>query len=457
MSAAASRPAAGGGAPLRLRVRRGLDLPLEGAPEATVHDGPPVSAVAVLGDDAPGVRAELRVEPGERVRLGQTLFVDRHRPAVRFVSPGAGVVGSIARGARRRLEAVIVHLEGDEEERFDVPSDPDAPSSGDAVRALLLASGLWTALRTRPFSRIPDPEASPHALFVTAMETDPLAPPAEACIRPRADDFARGLAALATLTEGPVYVCARPDAGLPPPAAPRVRAVGVEGPHPAGLPGTHVHLLAPASAERPSWHVAWPEVLALGRLLATGRLPVERVIALAGPSLAHPRLLRTRLGASTEDLLVGELRDGAQRVVSGPVLSGRQAADQGAFLGRLHTQLAVLPRFRPGRRSWLLPGRRGRARAVPGAGRRAGFDVSLRGRRGAFYPLERLERVWPFDLPLAPLLRALVTGDVEGARELGVLELAEEDLALVTFLCPGKIEYGLLLRSMLDEIERQGP
>ena len=447
----------------RFRIRRGLDLPLAGAanPER-IEAGPPVASVALLGADAPGVRPELRVQPGDRVRVGQTLFVDRRRPEIRFTAPGTGVVRSIERGARRRLEAIVIDLRGDDSERFDPVRACDvAELPRERVEALLLASGLWTALRTRPFSRIPDPGSAPHAIFVTAIETDPLAPPAERIVKERGEDFSLGVAALTRLTSGLVHVCARPDAGLALPELERVALAEFDGPHPAGLPGTHIHCLAPVGPERTAWHVGYAEVLALGRLLVSGRPCVERIVALAGPAIARPRLVRTRIGASTEDLVRGSCRETASRVVSGSVLSGRDAVGAGAYLGRLHTQVCALVEARAKEsRPWLAPGWRGRARRVfgrpLGAARSLPLTTSLGGRPGAFYPLERLERVVPGHFLVGALLRALVVGDQEAAVALGCLELAEEDLALVSFLCPGKLDYGALLRAALDEIERRG-
>jgi Na+-transporting NADH:ubiquinone oxidoreductase subunit A len=448
----------------RFRLRRGLDLPLAGAADPERSEaGPEVASVALLGADAPGVRPELRVQPGDRVRLGQTLFVDRPRPGIRFTAPGAGVVRSIERGARRRLEAIVIDLDGDDCERFDpVPARELAELPRERVEALLLASGLWTTLRTRPFSRIPDPGSAPAAIFVTALESDPLAPPAERIVRERADEFALGVAALAKLTPGLVHVCARPDAGLSLPAHARVALAEFDGPHPAGLPGTHIHHLDPVGPARTAWHVGYADVLALGSLLATGRPCVERVVALAGPAIARPRLVRTRIGASTEDLVRGSCHETASRVVSGSVLSGRDAVGAGAYLGRLHTQVCALvePRAKAPR-PWLVPGWRGRARRVLrprlGGAKPLALTTSLGGRPGAFFPLERLERVVPGRFLVGPLLRALVVGDEDAAQALGCLELAEEDLALASFLCPGKLDYGVLLRATLDELERRGP
>jgi Na+-transporting NADH:ubiquinone oxidoreductase subunit A len=356
----------------------------------------------------------------------------------------------------------VIDLEGGDCERFDaVPARQIASLGRDRLEALLLASGLWTALRTRPYSRIPDPGSRPHAIFVTAIDTDPLAPPAERIVRERPDDFALGVAALTRLTDGLVHVCARPDAGLALPEVDRVALAEFAGPHPAGLPGTHIRLLDPVGPGRTAWHLGYPDVLALGRLLATGRPCVERVVAIAGPAIAGPRLVRTRIGASTEDLVRGRTREAPTRVVSGSVLSGRDAVGAGAYLGRLHVQVCALPEGHArGARPWLAPGRRGRARRVFGWPRRdaQGFELttSLGGRPGAFFPLERLERVVPGHGLVGPLLRALVVGDEDAALALGCLELAEEDLALVSFLCPGKLDYGALLRGALDELESRG-
>jgi len=455
--------------PLRFRLRRGLDLPIAGQPDcAQVEAAPAVGRVAWLGDDAPGVRPRVLVAVGDRVRLGQTLCVDRRRPEVRFAAPGAGVVTAVERGERRRVEAIAIRLEGDAAESFE---RVDPASLGELprerLRELLLASGWWPALRTRPFSRIPDPGSAPRALFVTALASDPLAPPAERLLAERPADFALGVAALARLVEGPVWVCTRPGAAVPIPALPNVGAAEFAGPHPAGLPGTHIHRIDPVGPDCTAWHVGHADVVALGGLLATGRLDAERVVALAGPSFARPRLVRTRAGASTEDLVRGELRDESCRVVAGSVLSGRGASGPVSFLRRSDTQLCAIPedpdtprgwrghrgRADPG--GWLVPTRDGRSRdALAPFARRRRFSASLGGRRGAFFPLERLERAFPLDLPVGPLLRSLVVGDVDEAVALGCLELAEEDLALASFLCPGKLDYGALLREVLDEIER---
>jgi Na+-transporting NADH:ubiquinone oxidoreductase subunit A len=241
----------------------------------------------------------------------------------------------------------------------------------------------------------------------------------------------------------------------------RVSLEEFAGPHPAGTPGVHIHRLAPVHADRTAWHIGYQDVIAIGRLAAGGTLEVERVVALGGPGAARPRLLRTRLGASLDDLTRGELRPGAQRVVSGSVLGGRTAqGDVHGYLGRYHQQIAVVPEA--GERElfgYIAPGADkfsiwGVVLGHWAKARKLALTTTTNGSPRAMVPIGAYERVMPMDLMPTFLLRALITRNVEWAEELGVLELDEEDLALCTFVCPGKVEYGPLLRDVLTRIEK---
>lgn len=438
-------------------MRRGLDLPIPGAPAQVIEPAPRASAVALLGEDWPGVHLSVEVQTGERVKLGQTLFTDSRRTAIRFTSPAAGRVSAVLRGQMRRLSAVVIEPDGDDAVTFPA-------LAADAVRALprrdvsarLLESGEWVALRARPFGSIPDPDpdSSPAAIFVRAMDTNPLAPRAPVVLSERPLDLDSGLAALARLTDGPVFVCCDPG-WIGPLDLERVRVVEFEGPHPAGLPGTHIHHLLPVHAARRVWYLGYQDVLSIGHLFRTGRPNPERVISLAGPSVRRPRLLRTRLGASSADLVSGELAEERCRVVSGSVLAGRRAGSREQYLGRYEEQLCALPeREDLVSRAWLLPGGR-RGRRFPPWLPLPEWTSALRGEPHAFLPLDLFRRVVPLDLPVIPLLRALAAGDADGALSYGALELQEEDLALCSFLCPSKLEYGALLRRTLAELETQ--
>lgn len=443
---------------------------MAGEPLQTIERGAAVSRVAVMADDSVGLRPAMHVAEGHDVLRGQLLFEDKTIPGVRYTAPGGGRVVAVNRGAKRALQSVVIELSADEradraeQAAFESYRQGQAASlSGEAVKALLLESGLWTALRARPYSHVADPAVRPRSLFVTAIDTDPLAPDVETVLRGREADFERGLAALATLTDGPVFLCTAEALALPVPATERLRHERFAGPHPAGTVGFHIHTLDPVGRNRTVWHVGYQDVLAIGHLCATGTLDVRRVVALAGPLVARPRLIETRLGASTDELVAGELSEGAPRVIAGSVLSGRAAmgAELG-FLGRFHRQISVIPE--PEAREffgWAKPGlnkysatRAFLSSLVPG--RRYALTTALHGSQRAVMPMGLYEQVMPFDLEPTFLLRALVTGDLEKAEALGALELDEEDLALCTFVCTGKNDYGPYLRKVLTTIEKEG-
>ena len=454
------------------KIRRGLSLPILGEPAQTVREGNAPGRVALLAADAIGLRPTMRVEVGDDVRRGQLLFEDKKRPGVRYTAPGAGRVAAIHRGDRRALQSVVIELGQDERGRGggeetayrSFSGKHPAGLSGDEVRDLLVESGMWTALRSRPFSRVPSPEGRPHSIFVTVVDSHPLAPAATPILEGHAGDFERGLVALGKLTDGPVFVCTDRSTAVSLPAdGDRFRLEQFVGPHPSGTPGLHIHQLDPVSRQKMVWHVGLQDVIAIGKLFETGKLHVERIIALAGPAVRNPGLVRTRFGASTDDLVAGELVEGDNRVISGSVLCGRTASgDVYGYLGRYAQQVSVL---REGRErelfGWFTPGlgkfsisRTFLSKWIPG--RRFALTTSTNGSRRAIVPIGMYEQVMPMDLMPTHLVRALLMRDIERCEELGCLELDEEDLELCTFVDPGKNDFGPYLRDVLTTIEKEG-
>jgi len=447
---------------MQFKIKKGLDIPLSGAPEQVISAGAKVNSVALIGRDTNDLKPGMYVREGDRVKLGQPLYFDKQNPGVQFTSPGSGIVAAINRGERRVLQSVVVQLEGDEAETFDTYESARLYSlDGSTVRANLQASGMWSAFRTRPFSKIPAVDASPQALFVTATDTNPLAADPAVVIANKKDAFAQGLEIVSKLTDGPVYVCTDVDSGIDCPTGEQFRHAEFFGPHPAGLVGTHIHLLEPVNESKVVWHIRAQDVIAIGELFATGRLPVERVIALTGPMVKNPRLIATRLGANTSDLIRGELIEGDVRVVAGSVLNGHRAVQWAAYLGRHDRQITVLQEGTPREfLSFMRPGfgKFSAARAFAGKlfGKNYHFTTSQNGSPRAMVSTGSFEAVMPLDILPTPLLKALLVRDTDGARELGCLELDEEDLALCSFVCNGKYNYGPHLRKNLHEIEVNG-
>lgn len=449
---------------MHVRIRKGLTIPISGAPEQRIDDAKTLGWVALVAKDFIGLQPRMMVEVGDRVRLGQALLIDKNNPEVMFTSPGGGEVVAVHRGARRSLQSVVVRLEGDEEETF--PSHERAALTTldrEVVQQLLQASGLWTAIRARPFGKVPEAGATPHSIFVTAIDTNPLAGDPRLVIAERAQDFYDGVAVLSRLTDGKVHVCQAPGPGLDVPELDAVRSATFEGPHPAGLPGTHIHFLDPVSEHRSVWYLNYQDVIAIGALFTTGHISTERVIALGGPMVKKPRLLRTRMGASTEDLLNGELQAGECRVISGSILGGRRAAGHAQYLGPYDLQLSVLAEDRTRHfLRWIAPGtdRYSALRAFVASLRPRSYRFALsttqNGSPRAMIPIGNFEKVMPLDILPAPLLKALIVEDTESAKALGCLELEEEDLALCSFVCCSKYEYGEFLRANLELIEKNG-
>jgi len=449
---------------VQIRIRKGLDIPTGPGPEPTIVPGPAVKSVALLGSDYVDLKPKVLVTEGQRVRLGQPLVSDRRSPAVVLTSPGCGTVAAIVRGERRSLRSLVVRLDGEEEEIFPahLPSELESLSEVSA-RETLLTSGSWSALRTRPFGTIPAPDSRPRSIFVTAIDTNPLALPPALVLRDHAEPFRAGLQVLKKLTSGPLFVCCAPGTDVGPPPGPGVEVVAFHGPHPAGLAGTHIHFLDPVGPGKTVWYIGYQEVIAVGRLFTTGRLWTEGFVSVAGPMVREPRVVRTRPGASLDDLLDGALKEGGRRVISGSVLSGRRAVGPDAYLGRHHTQVSVFPEAASRRfLGWLAPGgdRYSSHRAFLSSLRRPrgpfSIDTGLGGAPRALVPIGNFEKVMPLDLLPTLLLRHLLVRDTETARRLGCLELEEEDLALCSFVCPSKFDYGPLLRHALMSIEKEG-
>lgn len=445
-----------------IKVRRGLDLPISGAPEQVVYDGPTVSQVALVGLDYQGMKPTMAVREGDQVKLGQLLFTDKKNASARYTAPAAGTVVAINRGERRVFQSLVIDIDGDASETFETYSVEklDTLDRADVIENLV-KSGQWTALRTRPFSKVPAADTMASSIFVTAMDTNPLSADPSVIVGQRREDFTSGLKILTRLTNGPVNLCVAPNSTIPGADIDGVRKIAFSGPHPAGLTGTHIHFVDPVSIDKTVWSIGYQDVIAIGALFTTGCIDVRRVIAIAGPQVTQPRLLGTRLGANINQLVIGELKNDENRVISGSVLSGRQAVSEFAFLGRYHSQVSVIQEGRERQFLHYLRAGVDKHSSLPVfvsslTKKLFNMTTSTNGSERAMVPVGGYEKVTALDILPIQLLRSLIVGDTEMAQKLGCLELDEDDMGLYTYVCVGKYEYGRILRDNLTRIEKEG-
>lgn len=441
--------------------KRGLDLPIEGAAE----NGPPVNSdvrtVALLGADYLGLKPRLAVEEGDIVGAGAPILSHKDNPDALITSPVSGRVRAINRGARRKLISVEIDVDEAAAPAVDFSQIGDV-STAEGVAQRLCAAGLWTSFRTRPYSKVPDAASRPAAIFVNAMDTEPLSPDPAPIIAEDSAAFIRGLEAITLLTEGSTFLCHEAGVDMPGGNVAGVTAATFSGPHPAGLPGTHIHFLAPPTADKTVWTIGYQDVIAIGRLMLTGRLDMGRVIAIVGPLAGKPRLVRIVAGASMAQLCEGDNPQGLPvRVISGSVLSGRAGEGADAYLGRYARQITLIEEdHKQIPLGWIRPmASKFSFQPVLGSAfssKLYRLTTNLNGGRRAMVPTGTFEKLMPQDFLPTQLLRALLVMDTDQAQALGALELDEEDLGLVGFACPAKYEYGMALRDCLTKIEKEG-
>lgn len=451
---------------MAITIKKGLSLPISGVPENTIEPGHKVSTVAVLGIDYNGMKPTMLINEGDQVKRGQPLFEDKKNPGVIFTSPGGGKIQKINRGAKRALQSVVIELAeaGSEEDiTFENYESSALDSiSGEQVRENLIKSGSWTAFRTRPYSKIPAVDSTPNSIFVTAIDTRPLAADPAQIIGERSEAFNDGLKVLKKLTEGKVFVCKAAGAEIDVKEDAQVQVEEFSGPHPAGLVGTHIHYLDPVVNGKVVWAIGYQDVIAFGKLFVNGKIWVERILSLGGPVVPKPRLLQSRLGANIEEMVAQELIKIECRVISGSVFSGHHAQNWSGYLGRYHTQISVLAEGRERELlGWIMPGANkfSATRAFLSSiikPKEFKFTTTQNGSPRAMVPFGAYESIFPLRMLPTQLLRALIVRDTDSAQALGCLELDEEDLGLCSYVCPGKHDYGKYLRMNLEQIEKEG-
>lgn len=466
-----------------ISIKKGLDLPVDGAAEQRVTDARCIACCAVKPTDFVGLVPRLLVEEGAQVAVGDALFCDKRDSRIRFTSPVTGHVKAVVRGEKRLLLAVVVEK--------DAAPAAETPVAGDTLKDQMLQCGLWTMLRQRPFGTVADPDARPKAIFVSAFDSAPLAPDYDFVMRGRTEQLVKGLEALATLTDGLLHVCFRPGQRLAEQLrnglhSDRIRLHYVAGPHPAGNIGTQMAAIDPISKGETVWTMNLQDVATLGILASTGCYRSDRLVAVAGPQAKNPHYYRVMAGAQLTTITAAQMLNpeypllqsadhtADSRIISGNMLSGTQIAPDG-FLGAYDSLLTILPEgnyydFM----GWLMPGIRKFSFSrtflsgflpkstfkpmgieIP---RLAGFWKFDTNTHGDVRPLVftgNFERVFPFDIYPTQLIKACIIGDIELQENLGIYEVEPEDFALCEFIDTSKTDIQPVIREALEKLRKE--
>ena len=444
------------------KLKRGYDIKLAGEAEQRIEKASKTTSVAVQPIDFRGLRPGMKVEAGDTVKRGSILFVDKQRPEILFRSPAAGTVREIVRGERRAIQRVIIDVEADQAETF---TSYDLKSieafDGEQAKTVLLDSGFWPALVQRPFGRIADPAAQPKAIFISAVNTAPLQPAFELLLKGREKEFTAGLALLGKLCAGALHLSHT--------AANReffqqfssCELHEFEGPHPAGNVGVQIHHIDRLLAGQIAWTISPVHVAQIGALLLSGEYQARKIVALTGSELLERYYSTSVEGAAIADLVTSPLADDKQRVISGDVLDGSQAGSKG-YVGFYDDMICVIPEV-PGRRffGWLQLGLKANSfwriflsKLTPS--KKLSPTTDMNGEERAFVATGEYEKVLPMDVLPSHLCKAILVEDIELMEQLGIYEVAPEDVALCSYICPSKIEFGEIIEKGITIMEKEG-
>ena len=448
---------------MTIKITKGLNLSLEG--EINHQVLPQIknltSRVAILGKDFHGIRPTMFVSEGQQVTQGEKLFEDKKNPGYFHLSPVNGTISEINRGDRRSFLSMVIEKNNDDAS-FEVDTTFDKNS--DQILNFLKNFGLLSLFRTRPFSKVPLVGSLPNKVFISLIDSNPLSFDPTLVLKDNLEAFNKGLEIISHLPKEGVHVGILENNALDIYKSENIHYHTFSGPHPIGLVGTQIHQISPASLLNQIWTIGYQELIKIGKTVLTGYQSNEKYISISGPQVFNPDILLTDFGACVEELTAGRLMEEDNRLISGSVLCGHACEGPLAYLSIFSNQLTVIREANQDDReflNWLRPEIKKHSSLrmfFTSAFKNYKYNLTsaLNGGFRAIVPVGIYEDVFPMNLMITQLLKAIVTEDTELAQSLGVLELDEEDLALCTYSCPSKYDYGLILRNILDKIEKDG-
>lgn len=444
-----------------IRIKKGLNINLEGAAEKITATADPAETIALKPDDFKGLTPKLSVKQGDEVKAGSPVFYDKQRPEIVIPSPVSGEVVEIVRGDKRKIMEVKI-LADKEVKHLDFGKTNPAQLNREQVVEKLLASGAWSLLRQRPYGIIPSPTAKPKAVFISAFDTAPLATDNDFAVHGQTEVFQAGIDAIAKLTDGKVHLNVN---GVVKPSEVFTNCKNVQinkfsGPHPAGNVGIQIHHISPINKGEAVWYLNPQDVLIIGRLFTQGVFDATRLVAVTGSQVVKPKYYKMIAGSSVKNVLKGNVKEGKSRYISGNVLTGTKIPAEG-HLGFYDAQVTVIPEGdEPEFMGWLAPGfdKMSASRTFFSwltPGKKYALNSNQHGEHRAYVVTGQYESVLPMDIYPVQLIKAIMIEDLEAMEGLGIYEVSEEDFALCEFVCTSKTEVQKIIRQGLDTMLRE--
>ena len=437
-----------------IKISKGLDLPISGAPLNIVSDEPKVSSVAVLSNDFVGMKPTMLVKEGDSVKAGQKIFEDKKNIGVFYTSPCGGTVRNINRGDKRKFLSIELDIDDTNEEfKFF-----NMGNTSNEIKDCLINSGYWNCFRTRPFNRTPNVNDIPNAVFINCCDSNPLSMDPYNIISLNEADFREGLKVLSQLFKCNMNLTYQNDNFDI--SNEDFEYFQFKGPHPSGLPSTHISKIYPVNLNRTVWTINYQDIISIGFLKKNNKIRTSRLISLGGPSVHEPSLLNVRVGGNIDEICAGKLKPNS-RIISGSVLHGHESEGVMNYLGFYDSQISAIPdEVNNIFMNWLMPGSTLHSKLNVFISsfikpKNFIFNTSIGGGDRAIVPISSYEEVIPMDILATQLLKALVVSDIDMAVDLGMLELVPEDLALCSYVCPSKYDYSSILMDNLNKLYQE--
>jgi Na+-transporting NADH:ubiquinone oxidoreductase subunit A len=444
-----------------IRLRKGLDINLKGKAAQEIVSVKEPGRYSLVPDDFTGVTPKVVVKEQESVLAGGALFIDKNHPEVKFVSPVSGVVVSVERGARRKVMNIVVEASA-EQTYEEFGKQQVSQLSDEQVKELLMRSGMFAFIKQRPYDVVADPTVKPRAIFVSAFDSNPLAPDFEFALNGEEANFQTGLDALAKIAKTYLGISASQKAAALTQAS-NVTITIFDGPHPAGNVGVQINNVAPIAKGETVWTIDPQAVIFIGRLMNTGRVDLTRTVAVTGSEIQKPAYCKLRIGAQLTNVFAGNVSTGKElRYISGNVLTGKRINPDG-YLGAFHSQVTVIPDGSDVHEmfGWIMPRMnqfsvsRSYFSWLLGSKKEYVIDSRVKGGERHMIMSGEYDSVLPMDILPEYLIKAIIAGDIDRMEALGIYEVAPEDFALCEFVDSSKLELQKIVRNGLDALRAE--